>query len=40
VSVRTVEAHRSRIKDKLDLRTRVELFQYAWDTGLLERDPR
>jgi DNA-binding NarL/FixJ family response regulator len=35
ISPRTVETHRSRIYQKLGLRTRAELFQYAWDTGLL-----
>lgn len=35
VSTRTVETHRSRICQKLGLRTRAELFQYAWDNGLL-----
>lgn len=40
VSRRTVETHRSRITEKLGLRTRVELFRYVWDVGLLERDPQ
>ena len=35
ISTRTVETHRSRIYQKLGLRTRKELFQYAWDTGVL-----
>jgi DNA-binding NarL/FixJ family response regulator len=34
VSARTVENHRGRIKKKFGLRTRTELFQYAWDLGL------
>lgn len=37
VSRRTVETHRGRIYQKLGLRTRAELFQYALDSGLLER---
>lgn len=36
ISVKTVEAHRSRIGKKLALRTRSELFRYAVETGLLE----
>jgi DNA-binding CsgD family transcriptional regulator len=36
VSLRTVEAHRARIHRKLGLRSRPELFQYAWDVGLLD----
>lgn len=39
VSIRTVETHRSSIQRKCGLRTRAELFRYAWDVGLLERDP-
>lgn len=35
ISTRTVETHRSRICQKLGLRTRAELFQYAWDASLL-----
>jgi two-component system response regulator NreC len=40
VGRRTVETHRSRIYQKLGLRTRAELFQYAWETGFLDPDPR
>jgi len=36
VSVRTVEAHRAHILNKLRLSTRAELVRYAIDTGLLE----
>jgi two-component system, NarL family, response regulator NreC len=35
VSLRTVEAHRSRIYQKLGLRTRAELVQYAREVGLV-----
>jgi len=35
ISVRTVERHRENIKDKLGLRTRVELVRYARDHGLI-----
>jgi DNA-binding NarL/FixJ family response regulator len=35
VSLRTVETHRSRIYQKLGLRTRAELVQYARKVGLL-----
>jgi DNA-binding CsgD family transcriptional regulator len=35
VSVKTVETYRSRIADKLDLKTRAELVRYAVDTGIL-----
>jgi two-component system response regulator NreC len=40
VSRRTVETHRGRINEKLGLRTRAEVFRYAWDVGLLEREPQ
>ena len=35
ISRRTVETYKSRIYQKLGLRTRADLFQYAWDRGLL-----
>ncbi|MBI4509537.1 MAG: response regulator transcription factor [Deltaproteobacteria bacterium] len=35
VSVKTVETYRSRLIEKLELRTRAELVQFAMDTGLL-----
>ena len=38
VSLRTVEAHRARIQQKLGLRTRAELVQYAREIGLLDLD--
>ncbi len=36
ISVRTVETHRANIMDKLQLRNRAELVQYALDHGLLD----
>jgi two-component system response regulator NreC len=36
ISVRTVEAHRTHIMQKLRLSTRAELVRYALDEGLLE----
>jgi len=38
VSLRTVEAHRARIQQKLGLRTRAELVQYARELGILDLD--
>lgn len=38
ISVKTVETHRSHIVEKLQLRTRAELVQYAIQQGLLDRD--
>ena len=40
VSLRTVESHRSRIYQKLGIRTRAELVQYARKVGLLGESPR
>jgi DNA-binding NarL/FixJ family response regulator len=40
VSRRTVETHRGRIYQKLGLRTRAELFEFALDNGLVDRDAR
>ena len=40
VSLRTVEAHRARIHQKLGRRTRAELVQYAREVGLVELDSR
>lgn len=37
VSLRTVEARRARLFEKLGFRTRAELFRYAADIGLLNR---
>lgn len=36
ISVKTVESHKSRIMDKLELRTRPELVKYALKQGLLD----
>ncbi len=38
VSVKTVETYRSRIAEKLELRTRPELVRYALNAGLLRPD--
>jgi two-component system response regulator NreC len=35
ISVRTVETHRSHIRRKLDLHTRAEIVDYAFDHGLV-----
>jgi two-component system, NarL family, response regulator NreC len=37
LSVRTVESHRARIQQKIDLTTRAELVRYALDHDLVER---
>ena len=36
ISVRTAEAHRAHIMQKLSLSTRAELVRYALDEGLLQ----
>jgi two-component system response regulator NreC len=36
LSVRTVESHRARIQQKLDLSTRADLVRYALDHGLMD----
>jgi len=36
VSVKTIEAHRKRLSDKLGLKSRAQLFRYAVEVGLLE----
>jgi DNA-binding NarL/FixJ family response regulator len=38
VSVKTIETHRQRLKNKLGLKSRAELFRFAVDCGLLESD--
>lgn len=38
ISVKTVESHRARIMNKLELRTRPELVDYAIKKGLLDLD--
>jgi two-component system response regulator NreC len=39
ISVRTVETHRSRIQQKLQMTRRSELVRYAIDRGLLSKGP-
>jgi two-component system response regulator NreC len=39
ISVRTVETHRSRIQQKLQMTKRSELVRYAIDRGLLNKGP-
>lgn len=36
VSIKTIEAHRAKIMEKLNLRTRSELVKYAFKQGLLD----
>ena len=38
VSVKTIETHRKRLTDKLGLKSRAQLFRFAVEVGLLERD--
>jgi DNA-binding NarL/FixJ family response regulator len=38
VSIKTVETHRQRLKDKLGLKSRAELVRFALECGLLARD--
>jgi len=38
VSVKTIETHRRRLSDKLGLKSRAQLFRFAVEVGLLERD--
>ena len=38
VSVKTIETHRKRLSDKLGFKSRAELFRFAIESGLLERD--
>jgi two-component system response regulator NreC len=38
VSVKTIETHRKRLSDKLGLKSRAQLFRFAVEVGLLERD--
>ncbi|MEC3883683.1 response regulator transcription factor [Halobacillus sp. HZG1] len=35
ISVKTVEAHKAHVMEKLQLKTRPELVEYAWKKGLL-----
>jgi DNA-binding NarL/FixJ family response regulator len=39
VSVKTIETYRKRLRDKLGLKTRAQLFRFAVEAGLLEGDP-
>ncbi len=39
VSVKTVESHKARLMEKLDLHTRAELVRHAMDEGLLDSPP-
>jgi DNA-binding NarL/FixJ family response regulator len=38
VSVKTIETHRKRLSGKLGLKSRAQLFRFAVEIGLLERD--
>lgn len=38
VSIKTVETHRQRLKDKLGLKSRAQLVRFALESGLLARD--
>jgi len=34
-----VETYRKRLHEKLDLKSRAQLFRFAFESGLLDRDP-
>lgn len=38
VSVKTVETYRKRLHEKLELKSRAQLFRFAFESGLLEPD--
>lgn len=38
VSIKTIETHRKRLGDKLGLKSRAELYRFAVESGLLERN--
>ena len=38
VSIKTVETYRKRLHEKLELKTRAQLFRFAFESGLLDRD--
>lgn len=38
LSIKTVETHKARISEKLELRTRAELVRFAVNNGLVKRD--
>jgi DNA-binding NarL/FixJ family response regulator len=40
VSVKTIETHRSRLSQKLNLRTRADLYRFAVESGLLVDQPK
>jgi two-component system, NarL family, response regulator NreC len=39
LSIKTVETYRKRLHEKLDLKSRAQLFRFAFESGLLDRDP-
>ena len=39
LSVKTVETHRTRLKEKLGLKGRAELYRFAVESGILAADP-
>jgi two-component system response regulator NreC len=39
LSIKTVETYRKRLHQKLDLKSRAQLFRFAFESGLLDRDP-
>lgn len=39
VSVKTVETHRTRLREKLGLKGRAELYRFAAESGILDTDP-
>jgi two-component system response regulator NreC len=39
LSIKTIETYRKRLLEKLDLKTRAQLFRFAFESGLLDRDP-
>jgi two-component system response regulator NreC len=39
LSIKTVETYRKRLHEKLELNSRAQLFRFAFESGLLDRDP-
>jgi two-component system response regulator NreC len=39
VSVKTVETYRTRLREKLGLNDRAELYRFARESGMLDTDP-
>jgi two-component system response regulator NreC len=39
LSIKTVETYRKRLYEKLELKSRAQLFRFAFESGLLDRDP-